>query len=112
MVTFITQDLRIICIGDTIEIEKVELNDNNLGKYGIVLTSLNEKSKRVVLAHDDDEYIVNCVFTQAIGLLRSAYVKVLDFDAMYRNPNIDDYDKDWTFNWETKKRGRGRPKRK
>lgn len=105
MLTIITQNKRVFCIGGNIEIGK-----SNDGTKILLCKVGAENTEPLVLCEDNDTYIVDCVFNQCMGLLRSPYVKVLDFDAMYRNPNIDDYNKGWEFDWDAKRK-RGRPRR-
>ena len=98
-----TFDCRVIILNDSVELLRTEEQVGGKAVYKIILQSINEAGKQIVALETDDADVEWHTYCQAIGLLRSRYTALLDFEAMARNPNMEEFDTD-SIEWSEKKK--------
>ena len=97
--TIRTLEGRIILLNDTTEmIREVDTIDNETIYY-IYFVNMNNPAKKILAHETKSEETQWNVFCQAVGLLRARNTSLLDFEAMDKNPNRQNYNTD-TIEWK------------
>lgn len=89
-----TYDGRVIIFNDSVELIRVDETIDKEARFSIYFQSLNDENKRVLAHQTNDEEIQWLVYCQAVTLMRSSNVALLDFEAMEINPELDRFQTD------------------